>query len=159
MLSLLKTLKVTSSASAWWENTKSSFKGNTRVFSKSSTTQENIRISKPKKDYKLVQKGNFEPKTKRMIENLQNEFYQLKNKQAKSPKFCSNIRQELEGEKRSKTLFIVLGRQNMQIQAIFELHADYNKSKYPKDIVKSAKKSSEKLFTKQTSTVATIVVY
>ena len=62
-----------------------------------------------------------------MIENLQNEFYQLENKQAKSPKICANIMQELEGEKGSKTLFIVLGRQNMQIQAIFELHTDYNK--------------------------------
>ena len=44
----LKTQKTTSSASVWWGNSKSSFKENTRAFSKSSTTQE-IRISKPKK--------------------------------------------------------------------------------------------------------------
>ena len=33
---------------------------------------------------KFVQKENFERKIKPMIENLQNEFYQLGNKQAKS---------------------------------------------------------------------------
>ena len=47
LLFLLK--KATSSASVWWGNTKSSFKENARTFSKSSTTQENIRSSKPKK--------------------------------------------------------------------------------------------------------------
>ena len=57
----------------------------------------------------------------------------------------------LEGEKGSKTFFRVLERQNMQIQIICELHADDNKSKYSKDILKSAKKY-EKLYTKQTST-------
>ena len=46
----------------------------------------------------------------------------------------------LEGEKGSKTFFRVLERQNMQIQIICELHADDNKSKYSKDILKSAKK-------------------
>ena len=48
-LFLLKTQKTTSSASVWWGNTKTSFKENARTFSKGTTTQENIRISKPKK--------------------------------------------------------------------------------------------------------------
>ena len=60
-----------SSAIGWWENTKSSFKEDAKSFFKSSTTQENF------------EKENFEPKTKPMIENLQNELYQLENKQAK----------------------------------------------------------------------------
>ena len=34
-----------------------------------------------------------------MIENLQNELYQLENKQAKSAKLRANIRSELEGKK------------------------------------------------------------
>ena len=89
---------------------------------------------------KLVQKENFKPKIKAMIENLQNELDQLENKQAKGAKLRANIRQELEGEKGSKTFFRVLERQNMQIQIIFELHTDDNKSKYSKDILKSAKK-------------------
>ena len=59
MLFLLK--KATSSASVWWGNTKSSFKENARTFSKSSTTQE-IRISKPKKDYEICTKRKFRTK-------------------------------------------------------------------------------------------------
>ena len=52
LLFLLKIQKKkTSSASAWWGNTKSSFKENARTFPKSSTSQENIRTSKPKRDY------------------------------------------------------------------------------------------------------------
>ena len=92
MLFLLKTQKVTSSASVWWGNTKSSFKENARTFSKSYTTQENVRISKPKKNYENCTKENFEPKIKPMIENLQNEIYHLKNKQAKGDKRRANIR-------------------------------------------------------------------
>ena len=64
----------------------------------------------------------------------------------------------MEGEKCSKTFFKVLEKQNMQNQTIFELYTDDNKSKYcsnPKDILKSAKKVYEKLYTKQTSTAAT----
>ena len=54
---LLKTQKSNhSSASDWWENTKSSFKENARTFSKNSTTQENIRISRLKKDCKTYTK-------------------------------------------------------------------------------------------------------
>ena len=49
-----------------------------------------------------------------MIENFQDELYQLENKQAKCVKLHSNIRWKLEGEKCSKTFFDVLERQNMQ---------------------------------------------
>ena len=49
-----------------------------------------------------------------MTENLQDELYQLENKQAKGAKLRANIRQDLEGERRSKTLFKVLEIQNMQ---------------------------------------------
>ena len=89
--------------------------------------------------------------------NLQDELHQLENKQAKGAKLRANIRQELEGEKCSKTFFKVLERQNMQNQTIFELYTGDNKSKYssnPKDILKSAKKIM-KLYTKWTSTAAT----
>ena len=53
---------------------------------------------------KFVRKENFEPKMKPMVENLQNVLYQEENKQAKGAKLCGSIRQELEGEKGSKTL-------------------------------------------------------
>ena len=75
---------------------------------------------------KFVQKHNSKQKIKTMIENLQNELYELENKQAKRAKLCANIRQELEGEEGSKTFVRVLERQNMQIQTIFELHTDDN---------------------------------
>ena len=92
---------------------------------------------------KLVQKQNFGPKIKPMIVNLQNELYQLKNKQEKGAKLCANIRSEQEGEKGSKTFFRVRERQNMQMQKIFEVHTtDDTKTKYSKDILKSAKKTS-----------------
>ena len=74
---LLKTF----SASVWWGNTKSSFKENARTFSKSSTTQE-----------KVVEKENFEPKIKAMLELLQSELYQLENKQAKGFKLGADNR-------------------------------------------------------------------
>ena len=94
---------------------------------------------------------------KLIIENLQDELYQLKKKQAKGAKLRANIRQKLEGEKCSKTFFKVLERQNMQNQTIFELYNDDNKSKYsssPKDFL-ILKKNYEKLYTKQTSTAGT----
>ena len=50
-----------------------------------------------------------------MLELLQSELYQLENKQAKGFKLGANDRQELEGEKGSKTFIRVLERQNMQI--------------------------------------------
>ena len=42
---------------------------------------------------------NFKPEIKPMIENLQDEPYQLENKQAKVAKLRVNTRWELEGEK------------------------------------------------------------
>ena len=57
MLFLLKKQRKNhSSANDWWENTKSSFKENARTFSKNSTTQENIRISRLKEDCKTYTK-------------------------------------------------------------------------------------------------------
>ena len=70
-------------------------------------------------------------------------LYQLEKKQAKGDKLRANIKQELEGQKSSKTFFKVLQIQNMETQTIFELYTDDNKSIYssnPKDILKSAKK-------------------
>ena len=43
-----------------------------------------------------------------MIENLQDELYQLKNKHVKGAKLVANIKQEMEGKKCSKTFFKVL---------------------------------------------------
>ena len=45
-----------------------------------------------KKNAKLIQKRNFKPEIKLMIENLQDELYQLENKQAKGAKLRANIR-------------------------------------------------------------------
>ena len=59
-----------------------------------------------------------------MIENLQDELYQLENKQVKGAKLRANIRWELESEKCSKTFFKVLERQNLQNQTISELYTD-----------------------------------
>ena len=44
-----------------------------------------------------------------MIGNLQDQIYQLENKQVKIAKLCTNIRQDAEGEKCFKTFFKVLG--------------------------------------------------
>ena len=47
--------------------------------------QKNIRISTPKRRLQnLYKKENFKPQIKPMIENLQDELYQLENKQAKT---------------------------------------------------------------------------
>ena len=48
-----------------------------------------------------------------MIQNLQDDLYQLVNKQAKGAKLCANIRQKLEGKKYPRTFFKVLERQNL----------------------------------------------
>ena len=45
-----------------------------------------------------------------MVENLQDQFYQLEKKQAKGAKFCAT-RCELEGEKCSKTFLKLFERQ------------------------------------------------
>ena len=42
---------------------------------------------------KLLPKKKFLPETKLMIENLQDELYQLENKQAKGTTPCANIRE------------------------------------------------------------------
>ena len=87
-----------------------------------------------------------------MIENLQDELYQLENKQAKEAKLRAN-----KSWRTKNAFFEVLKRQNMQNQTIFELYTDDNKSKYssnPMNILKSAKKNM-KLYTKLTSTAAT----
>ena len=56
-----------------------------------------------------------------MIENLQDELYQIENKQA-SVKLRANIKGELEGKKWSRTFFKVIETQNIQNQTIFELY-------------------------------------
>ena len=40
----------------------------------------------------MYKKENFKPEIKPMIENLQDEFYQLEKKRAKGAKLCANIR-------------------------------------------------------------------
>ena len=40
----------------------------------------------------LYKRENFKPEIKLMIENLQDELYQLENKQAKGAKLAANIR-------------------------------------------------------------------
>ena len=45
-----------------------------------------------KKTAKLIQKENVKPEINPMTENLQDELYQLKNKQAKGDKLGANIR-------------------------------------------------------------------
>ena len=75
-----------------------------------------------------------------MIENLQDELYQLEKKQAKGAKLCANI---ISWGQKTKTFFEVLERQNLKNQTIFQLNTDDKKSKYssnPKDILKSGKK-------------------
>ena len=104
------------------------FKENTRTFSKISTAQENIRISRLKNRLRnLYKKQNFKPEIKLITKNLQDELHQLENKQAKGAKHRSNIRSELEGEKNSKTFFKVLERRNMQNQTISKSYINDNK--------------------------------
>ena len=57
---------------------------------------------------KFVQKENFKPKIKPMIENLRDEIYQKENKQGKGAKLCAKIRQQLKGKKRLQSSFRVL---------------------------------------------------
>ena len=44
------------------------------------------------KDLKVIQKSKLQTRIKPMIENLKDELYQLKNKQAKGAKLRANIR-------------------------------------------------------------------
>ena len=96
------------------------FEENAKILSKNSTTQENITISRQnllfllktqktttlqqvtggkvpnlvlkRRLQNLYKKENFKPEIKLMIENLQDELYQLENKQAKGAKLIANIR-------------------------------------------------------------------
>ena len=73
--------KTHSSSSDWWEYTNFCFEENARTFSKNSTTQKNITISILKnRIWNFYKKENFKPETKPMIENLQDELYQLESK-------------------------------------------------------------------------------
>ena len=154
LLSFLKTKRNNySSISDWWKYTKCQIKENTRLFSKNSTKQEKVRISRLKKRLRnLYKKENFKPEIKPLINNLQDELYSLESKQARGSKICANITYDLEGEKCSKIFFKILERQNMQNQTISELYTDDKKSKYsssPKDILKSAKDFYENLYIRE----------
>ena len=76
----------------------------------------------------------------------------MESKQARGAKIRANIRWDLEGEKCSKSFINILERQHMQNQTISELYTDDKKSKVsdnPKDILNSAKKIYENLYTKE----------
>ena len=98
MFPLLKTQKSNHpSASNSWKYTKSCFKENGRTFSKNSTNQGNIRISRLKNRLQnLYKKENFKPEIKSIIKNLQDELYQLENKQAKGAKLRAKIKWALK---------------------------------------------------------------
>ena len=85
LLSFLKTKQNNYySLSDWWEYTKIKIKVTARRFSKNSTTQENIRISRLKKRLQnLYKKENFKPDLQPFINNLQDELYSLESKQAR----------------------------------------------------------------------------
>ena len=84
----LKTQKTTSSANAWWGNSKSSFKENARTFSKSSTTQE-IRISKPKKRlWNLYKKKISNQKSNQWLKTYKMNFINKKTNKEKVLNLC-----------------------------------------------------------------------
>ena len=100
----------------------------------------------------MYKKENFKPEIRPFINNLQDELYSLESKEAKGAKIRANIRWDLEGEKCSKSFFNILERQHMQNQTISELYIDDEKSKTsenPKDILNSAKKFYESLYTRE----------
>ena len=99
------------SAKDRWKYTKSCFKENARTCSKNSTTQGNIRISGLKKRLRNLYEKKFKPEIKPIIKNLQDELYQLENKQGKGAKLRATIRWKLEGKKCK-----VLERKNIQNQ-------------------------------------------
>ena len=66
-----------------------------------------------KKGYETYAKKYHKPKIEPMIENFQDELYQLENKQARGVKLHANIRWKLESKKCPKTLFKLPERQNM----------------------------------------------
>ena len=108
MLSLLKAQKSNHySASNRWKYTKSCFKENGKKFFKNSTNQGNIIISRLKKRIRKLykkkkkkkknkkkkkKKKKFKPEIKSIIKNLQDELYQLENKQAKGAKLRAKVK-------------------------------------------------------------------
>ena len=74
------------------ENTKSSFKRKLVLFLKIPPLMKILEFQHWKKTAKLIQKRTLKPEIKPMIENFQNELYQLENKQAKGAKLGANIR-------------------------------------------------------------------
>ena len=87
-----------------------------------------------------------------MINTFQDELYLLEAKQANGARIRANIRWDLEEEKCSKTFFRVIERQHMQNQTISELYTDKQNSIYssdPNEILNSAKKFYENLYSKE----------
>ena len=64
-----------------------------RYFLKTPSLKKSLEFQNQKKSMKFIQKKNFKPKIKSMIENLQNGLYQLDKTQAKGAKLRANIRQ------------------------------------------------------------------
>ena len=62
-----------------------------KVFLKIRHLNKILKFQDWKKAAKLIKKENFKPQIKPMIENVQNEFYQLENKKATGSKTCANI--------------------------------------------------------------------
>lgn len=65
-----------------------------------------------------------------MIENFQEEPYQLVKKQLESAKLNANIKWELEDKESPKTFFKAHEKQNMQGQTISNLYTEDKKSKF-----------------------------
>ena len=85
---------------------------------------------------KFVQKENFEPKIKPMIENLQNKLYQLENKQ-KMLNFVLILCRSWSAKKVPKLSSEYLKHRICK----FKQHLIFDKKpKYSKNIIKSAKK-------------------
>ena len=98
----LKTQKTTSSANAWWGNSKSSFKENARTFSKSSTTQE-IRISKPKKRlWNLYKKKISNQKSNQWLKTYKMNFINKKTNKEKVLNFVLTFGRSWRAEKAPK---------------------------------------------------------
>ena len=68
-----------------------------------------------------------------MIENLQDELYQLENKQAKGTKLHDNIR-SWKANNAPKLSSKYLKDRIWKNQTIFELYTDDNKSKYSSEL-------------------------
>ena len=99
----MKTQKTTSLASVWWVNTKSSFKENARTFSESSATQENIRISKPKKRLRnLYEKKISNQKSNQWLKNCKMKFINTKTNKQKVLNFVLTLGRSWRAKKAPK---------------------------------------------------------